>query len=87
MIDLTTRILLEKYQPNSSLLQESEPVEVEKASITMEELLFQVRADMLRSWGLDPKDRHEFADSIVAGATVQKCSEYNVINIPEGWAV
>ncbi|MNN61002.1 hypothetical protein D3C81_1762160 [compost metagenome] len=59
-------------------------MEVEKASITMEELLFQVRADMLRSWGLDPKDRHQFADSIAARATIQKCSEYNVINMPEG---
>ncbi len=88
MIDLTTRMLLEKYQPNSPLLQvvvsESEPVEVQKASITMEELLFQVRDEMLTSWGLDPEGRHLFADDIVALASIEKCSDYNVTDMPKG---
>jgi len=84
MLDLTTRFLLEKYQPDNPLLQECEPAEVEKAAITVEELLFTVRAEMLSAWGFDPKDRHAFADNIVARAAIEKCSEYNVINLPEG---
>jgi hypothetical protein len=90
-MDLTTRILLEKYQPNSPLLQvvvsEPEPVEVEKTSITMEELLLKVRSELLTKWGLDPEGRHLFADDIVTLATVQKCKEYTVIDLPEEWAV
>jgi hypothetical protein len=88
MTDLTYEILKAKYAPDSLLQQvevaEPESVEVEKTSITMEELLFKVRSDYLTSCGLDPKDRHEFADQIVAWATVHKCSEYNVTNMPEG---
>lgn len=88
MTDLTYEILKAKYASDSLLQQvevvEPESVEVEKTAITMEELLFKVRSDMLSSWGLDPKDRHEFADQIVAWATVHKCSEYNVTNMPEG---
>lgn len=90
MIDLTTRILLEKYRPNSPLLQEvpePEPVEVEKASITMEELFLKVRSDLLTGWGLDPEERHVFADQTVAWTTVLKCREYNVTDMPpEGLA-
>ncbi|WP_207265145.1 hypothetical protein [Pseudomonas sp. GW101-3H06] len=91
MLDHTTRILLEKYQPDSPLLQvevsEPEPVEVEKASITMEELAMKVRSEMLTSWGLNPDERHAFADETVAWATVLKCKEYNVTDLPpEGLA-
>ncbi|KEX94610.1 hypothetical protein HA62_06695 [Pseudomonas putida] len=87
MIDLTTRILLEKYQPDSPLLQvesaESEPVEVEKPSITMQELVLKVRSEMLTDWGLDPTERHAWADQTVAAwAAVFKCKEYNVIDLP-----
>ena len=88
MIDKTYEILLRKFRPDSPLLQvqEPEPVEVQKTAITLEELLLQVRSDMLSSWGLNPEHRHWFADDIVALATVQKCSEYNVIDMPEGGA-
>lgn len=86
MIDKTYRILLERYMPDSPLLvvQEPEPVEVQKAAITLENLLLQVRSEMLSSWGLDPEDRHSFVDDIVAMAAVQKCTEFNVINMPSG---
>lgn len=85
MIDRTYEILLRKFQPDSPLLhaQEPEPVEVQKAAITLEELWLQVRSELLTSWGFDPKGRHEFADGIVASQTLQKCSEYNVIDMPE----
>ena len=93
MLDSTTRILMQKYQPTNPLLQwanqprteEPGSVEVEKASITMEELVLKVRNEMLTSWGLDPKERHEWADETVAWTTaVFKCKEYNVTDMPEG---
>lgn len=93
MLDKCTEFLMRRYDPanpllewanqsNSSLLQE--PVEVQKTSITLKELLVQVRDEMLASWGLNPDDRHLFADDIVAYATLQKCKEYNVIDMPKG---
>jgi hypothetical protein len=86
MIDKTYEILLRKFQPDSPLLQvqDPEPMEVRKASITLKELMLQVRDEMLTSWGLDPKGRHLFADDIVALATIEKCSEYNVTDMPKG---
>ena len=88
MIDRTYEILKAKYAPDSLLQQvevsEPEPVEVEKVSITLEELLLQVRSEMLSSWGLNPEGRNSFADDVVALATLQKCSEYNVTNMPDG---
>lgn len=84
MTDLTYEILKAKYGGGlPSLVPEPELVEVEKESITIEELLFKVRSDYLTTCGLDPEDRHEFADKIVAYATIQKCREYNVTNMPE----
>jgi hypothetical protein len=88
MTDLTYEILKAKYAPDSLLQQvevaEPEPVGVEKTAITLEELLLQVRNDMLSSWGLDPEHHHSFADDVVAMATVRKCNEYNVTNMPDG---
>jgi hypothetical protein len=85
MIDKTYEILLRKFQPDSPLLQvqDPEPVEVRKASITLKELMLQVRDEMLTSWGLDPTERHAWADQTVAGwVAVFKCKEYNVIDLP-----
>ena len=87
MTDLTFEILKAKYA-NSPLVvvREPEPVEVQKTSITLEELWLQVRSEVLSSYGLNPKGRHAFADSIVASQVLQKCSEYNVIDMPNGGA-
>lgn len=91
MIDLTTRILLEKYQPDSPLLQvevaEPEPVEVVKASITMEELVLKVREELLTSWGADPEERHAWADKTVAWTAKYKASEYDVTDLPKDWLI
>lgn len=87
MIDHTFEILKAKYAPDSILqveVSQSETVEVQKTAITLEELLLKVRSDMLSSWGLDVAHRHSFADEIVALTAVQKCSEYNITNMPDG---
>ena len=86
MIDKTYRILLERYMPDSPLLvaQEVEPLDVQKTAITLEQLWLQVRSEVLSSYGLDPKGRYAFAGSRVASQVLQKCSEYNVIDMPEG---
>ena len=81
MIDKTTRILLEKYAPNDPRLTE---VVVEKTSITVEDLLLQVRGELLAGWGLDPSGRHEFADDIVGLLAVEKSAEFNVTGLPNG---
>lgn len=88
MIDLTTRILLEKYQPDSPLLQEvpeSKAIEVEKVSITMEELVLEIPSELLTGWGLDPEERHAFADQTAVWTAIHKCEEYNVTDIPMEW--
>lgn len=92
MLDKCTEMLMRRYEPSNPLLEwanlpraeEPEQVVLQKTNITLEELLLKVRSDMLSSWGLNPEDRHSFADDIVALATVQKCREYNVTNMPEG---
>lgn len=86
MIDKTYRILLERYMPDSPLLlaQEAESLEVRKTAITLEQLWPQVRSEVLNSYGLDSSGRHAFADSRVASQVLQKCSKYNVTNLPDG---
>jgi hypothetical protein len=89
MIDHTFEILKAKYAPDSVRqveVSQPETVEEQKTVITLEELLLKVRSDMLSSWGLDPKGRHEFADGIVARETIHKCGEFDVIDMPEGGA-
>ena len=95
MADLTYEILKAKYansplvvirEPEPVEVVEPEPVEAEKASITMEELVLKVRSEMLTEWGLDPKERHAWADQTVASwVAVFKCKEYNVTDLPPAY--
>ena len=87
MADLTYEILKAKYAPDSSPVQvkEPEPVEVQKAAITLEQLIIKVRHELLTSWGLDSSGRHEFADDIVALTAIQQLSEYNVTDLPPAY--
>ncbi|WP_448144685.1 hypothetical protein [Pseudomonas silesiensis] len=79
---------MERHDPTNPLLQwviqPVEPVEVEvqKASITLEQLIIKVRHELLTSWGLDASGRHEFADDIVALTAIQRLAEYNVTDLP-----
>ncbi|ANJ57437.1 hypothetical protein PMA3_20650 [Pseudomonas silesiensis] len=85
MTDLTYEILKAKYASSPLVeVQESHPIEVQKTSITLEELWLQVRSEVLCSYGLDAKGRHAFADSIVESQVLQKFSEYNVTDMPGG---
>jgi hypothetical protein len=89
MTDLTYEILKAKYASNNSPVQVTEPeigeVEVQKASITLEQLIIKVRHDLLTSWGLDASGRHEFADDIVALTAIQRLAEYNVTDLPPAY--
>lgn len=91
MLESTTRILMERYDPTNPLLQwvihpeAVEPVEVQKASITLEQLIIKVRHELLSSWGLDSSGRHEFADDIVALTAIQQLSQYNVTDLPPAY--
>ncbi|MDQ0121540.1 hypothetical protein J2W17_000477 [Pseudomonas lini] len=93
MLESTTRILTERYDPTNPLLQwvihpgevEPDPVEVQKAAITLEQLIIKVRHELLTSWGLDASGRHEFADDIVALTAIQQLSGYNVTDLPPAY--
>lgn len=86
MLEPTTRILMQKYQPTNPLLQwayQPEVVGVKQAEQPIEaslallqeynittEDIMKKREQLFKSWGLDITNRHEWADELISSAVV-----------------
>ncbi|WP_070092791.1 hypothetical protein [Pseudomonas monteilii] len=67
MKDRTYEILKSKYAPHLLSDTPEEVTQLDDAPVSLETLTLSVRKAYLESFGLNAKDRHKWADNIVAG--------------------
>lgn len=66
MTDRTYEILKAKYAPHLVSDVPVQVTQVQASPVSMEEFALQVRKSYLEGCGLNPTDRHKWADNIVA---------------------
>lgn len=70
MTDRTYEILKAKYAPHLVGDIPERVAEVAVRPVSLEDFVLQVRKSYLEAAGLNPEDRHQWADKIVAGMAV-----------------
>lgn len=75
MADRTFEILKAKYAPHLVDDVPEEVIRVEAYPVTLQDFVLQVRKSYLEGCGLNPLDRHEWADKIVSGLAVLRLEQ------------
>ncbi|MQG91332.1 hypothetical protein [Pseudomonas sp. MN1F] len=75
MKDRTYEILKAKYAPHLVDDVSAEVTEVQVQPVSLEYFVLQVRKSYLEGCGLNPLDRHEWADKIVSGLAVLRLEQ------------
>lgn len=84
MKDRTYEILKAKYAPHLVDDVSEEVAGVEAQPVSLEDFVLQVRKSYLEAAGLNPADRHQWADKIVAGMAVLQLEQTSGVRMQSG---